>query len=62
MEITSNNLLNILLPNDNKALKEVLKQADIQQLTSGSKATNVQEILKNLLMILQPITSQPIPF
>lgn len=48
MEITSNNLLNILLPNDNKALKEVLKQADIQQLTSGSKATNVQEILKNL--------------
>lgn len=48
MEITNNNLLNILLPNDNKVIKEALKQADINQLSSSIKNTSVQQILSNL--------------
>lgn len=50
MEITNNNLLNILLPNDNKVIKEALQQADLSQLfnTSSNKGTTTQDILKNL--------------
>lgn len=50
MEITNNNLLNILLPNDNKIIKEALQQADLTQLfnTSSNKPTTTQDILKNL--------------
>jgi hypothetical protein len=50
MEITNNNLLNILLPNDNKVIKEALQQADLTQLfnTSSNKPTTTQDILKNL--------------
>jgi len=50
MEITNNNLLNILLPNDNKVIKEALQQADLTQLfnTTSNKPTTTQDILKNL--------------
>ena len=48
MEITNNNLLNILLPNDNKVIKEALKQADLNQLADSSKNRSVQHILANL--------------
>lgn len=50
MEITNSNLLNILLPNDNKVIKEALKQADLTQLlnSSSSTGTTTQDILKNL--------------
>ncbi|RXJ60084.1 flagellar hook-length control protein FliK [Candidatus Marinarcus aquaticus] len=48
MEISSNNLLNILLPNDNKVLKEALKQADVEQLLSNNKGGNIQDVLKGL--------------
>lgn len=45
----NNNLLNILLPNDNKVLKEVLKDADAKTLESLNKGTiNVNDVLKNL--------------
>lgn len=45
----SNNLLNILLPNDNKVLKEALKNADTQTLANIKKdSSTVGEILKNL--------------
>lgn len=50
MEILNNSLLNILIPNDNKALKELLKQADtktIEQLLNN-KSTSIGDILKNL--------------
>lgn len=50
MEILNNSLLNILIPNDNKALKELLKEADtktIEQLLNN-KSTSIGEILKNL--------------
>lgn len=48
MEITNNNLLNILLPNDNKVIKEALKQADMNQLATSVKSGSVQHILSNL--------------
>ena len=45
----SSNLLNILLPNDNKALKEVLKNADAQTLEKLNKGSiSVGDVLKNL--------------
>lgn len=45
----SNNLLNILLPNDNKVLKEALKTADAQTLENIKKdSSNVTDVLKNL--------------
>ncbi len=46
----SNTLLNILLPNqDNKVLKEVLKEADTKELNNMLKNnTSMQEVLKNL--------------
>lgn len=47
MIVSNSTLLNILLPNENKALKEVLKEADNKSLSS-SKSTNLQDILKNL--------------
>lgn len=47
MEITNNNLLNILLPNDNKVIKEALKQADLNQLADSSKNRSIQHILSN---------------
>lgn len=50
----NNNLLNILLPNDNKALKEVLKEADSKTLESLNKgSTSVGDILKNLFSDLK---------
>jgi len=50
MIVSSNNLLNILLPNDNKVLKEALKDADSKTLQDmvKNKSTSVNDILKNL--------------
>lgn len=49
MIVSTNTLLNILLPNDNKTLKNVLKEADTKQLTSSLKSgDSVQNIIKNL--------------
>ena len=49
MIVSNNTLLNILIPNNNNALKDVLKQADAQQLLSSSKSgTTVPDIIKNL--------------
>lgn len=49
MIVSNNTLLNILIPNDNKALKNVLQQADARQLSSSSKGgSSVQDIIKNL--------------
>ena len=42
MLVTNNTLLNILLPNDNKVLKEVLKEADsktLEQLVINNSAS-----------------------
>lgn len=50
MQILNNSLLNILIPNDNKALKEVLQQADsktIEQMINN-KSVNINDVLKNL--------------
>lgn len=50
MLVSNNSLLNILLPNDNKVLKDVLKEADsktLQQMVNN-KSTSVNDILKNL--------------
>lgn len=50
MLVTNNTLLNILLPNDNKVLKEVLKEADsktLEQLVKN-KAGSVNDVLKDL--------------
>jgi len=49
MIVSNNTLLNILLPNNNSALKNVLQEADAKQLTSNSKdGTSIQSIIKNL--------------
>lgn len=50
MLVSNNNLLNILLPNDNKVLKEALKDADSKTLQDmvKNKSTSVNDILKNL--------------
>lgn len=50
MLVSSNNLLNILLPNDNKVLKQALKQADSKALQEmiKNKSFSTNEILKNL--------------
>ena len=50
MLVSSNNLLNILLPNDNKVLKEALKDADSKTLQDmvKNKSTSVNDVLKNL--------------
>lgn len=50
MLVANNNLLNILLPNDNKVLKEVLKEADsktMEQLIKNS-GSSVNDVLKDL--------------
>ena len=50
MLVTNNNLLNILLPNDNKVLKEVLKEADsktLEQLVKNN-STSINDVLKDL--------------
>ncbi|WP_320034247.1 hypothetical protein [Halarcobacter sp.] len=50
----NNNLLNILLPNENKVLKDVLKDADAKTLESLNKGTTtVGDILKNLFTDLK---------
>ena len=50
MLVTNNTLLNILLPNDNKVLKEVLKEADsktLEQLVKNN-STSINDVLKDL--------------
>ena len=54
MLVSSNNLLNILLPNDNKVLKDVLKNADTQTLENFKQgSTSVKDILNNLFVDLK---------
>ncbi|MFA7084907.1 MAG: flagellar hook-length control protein FliK [Arcobacteraceae bacterium] len=48
MEIQNNTLLNILLPNDNKVIKEALQQADLNQLGTSAQSKSIQTILNNL--------------
>ena len=50
MLVSNNTLLNILLPNDNKVLKEVLKEADsktLEQLVKNNSAS-INDVLKDL--------------
>lgn len=54
MLVSNNSLLNILLPNENKVLKDVLKEADSKTLTSmKSQSSSVGDILKNLFSDLK---------
>lgn len=54
MLVSNNNLLNILLPNKNKVLKDVLKEADAKTLNNTKNGTNsVGDILKNLFSDLK---------
>jgi len=49
MIVSNNTLLNILIPNNNSALKNVLQEADAKQLNSNTKdGTSIQGIIKNL--------------
>ncbi|NVJ53536.1 MAG: hypothetical protein HWD90_07560 [Campylobacteraceae bacterium] len=49
MIVSNNNLLKILLPNDNKVLKDALKEADIKTLVNIKKGdVSVDDILKDL--------------
>ncbi len=49
MLVSNNNLLNILLPNNNKVLNDALKDADVKTLNNlKSGDTTVSNILKNL--------------
>lgn len=50
MLVSNNSLLNILLPNDNKVLKDVLKEADSKTLEQmvKNKSIGVNDVLKNL--------------
>ena len=50
MTVSNNTSLNILLPNDNKALKEVLKEADSKSLDQMLKnnSTSVKDVIKEL--------------
>ena len=50
MLVSNNTSLNILLPNDNKALKEVLKEADSKSLDQmlKNKSTSVKDVIKEL--------------
>ena len=50
MLVSNNTSLNILLPNDNKALKEVLKEADSKSLDQMLKnnSTSVKDVIKEL--------------
>ena len=50
MLVSNNTLLNILLPNDNKVLKEALKEADsktLEQLVKNNSAS-INDVLKDL--------------
>ena len=50
MLVSNNTLLNILLPNDNKVLKEALKEADsktLEQLVKNN-STSINDVLKDL--------------
>lgn len=54
MIVSNNSILNILLPNDNKVLKEVLKEADsktLENLKNSNK--NISDVLKNLFSDLK---------
>ncbi|WP_072680773.1 hypothetical protein [Arcobacter sp. LA11] len=54
MLVSNNSLLNILLPNENKVLKDVLKEADAKTLNSLKGGnTTVGDILKNLFSDLK---------
>lgn len=54
MLVSNNNLLNILLPKENKVLKEALKDADAKTFTNlKSGNTTVGDILKNLFTDLK---------
>ena len=54
MLVSNNSLLNILLPNENKVLKDVLKEADAKTLNSmKSGNTTVGDVLKNLFSDLK---------
>ena len=50
MLVSNNNLLNILLPNDNKVLKEALKEADSKtlELLAKNSTGSVGDVLKDL--------------
>ena len=50
MLVANNTLLNILLPNDNKVLKEALKEADSKSLEQLIKnnTNSVADVLKDL--------------
>ena len=50
MIVSNNTLLNILLPNDNKVLKDVLKEADSKNLEQMIKnnSTSINDVLKEL--------------
>ena len=57
MLVSNNNLLNILLPNDNKVLKEALKEADsktLEQLAKNSTGS-VGDVLKDLFENLKQV-------
>jgi hypothetical protein len=54
MIVSNNSILNILLPNDNKALKEVLKDADTKTLENLKNSNkNVSDVLKDLFTQLK---------
>jgi len=48
MLVSNNTLLNILVPETNKVLKEVLKEADIKTVLTQNKDLNLSNILKSL--------------
>lgn len=52
MIINNNPLLKILIPNENKVLKEVLKEADIKTILNKN-GSNVEDIIKNLFTNLK---------
>ena len=53
MIVSNNTLLNILTPHENKALQEVLKEADVKTLLQSNKGLQAGDILKNLFNTLQ---------
>ena len=54
MLVSNNSLLNILLPNENKVLKDVLKEADTKTLSNmKTGSTTVGDILQNLFSDLK---------
>ena len=53
MIISNNTPLQILLPNDNKLIKEALKHADIRQLLESQKGITLKDILSNIFNSLK---------